>query len=153
MKWKAKAVAVVVFIALVSSAAYSIYSVYADNGRLSGENQTLTTQLSEKNAIITTQQARINQLAELDAKHTQRLANANAEIDRLHTASLAHPERVYIKAECPVSKTAKSSGMDDADAARPTDAAVRNYWLLRERIATSEQMMLGLQEYVRTQCG
>ncbi|MDC9591946.1 lysis protein, partial [Xenorhabdus sp. XENO-10] len=66
MKWKAKAILLVVCIVLVSSAAYSIYSVYTDNGRLSGENESLTTQLSEKNAIITTQQERINQLAELD---------------------------------------------------------------------------------------
>ncbi|SFN82601.1 prophage endopeptidase [Xenorhabdus japonica] len=76
-----------------------------------------------------------------------------AEIDRLHTASLAHPKRVYIKAKCPVSKTAAPSGMDDAATARSTDSAIRNYWVLRERIATSEQMILGLQEYVRTQCG
>ncbi len=70
----------------------------------------------------------------------------------LHTASLAHPERVYIKAQCPVPETPTTSGMDDAATARPTDSAVRNYWLLRERVATSEQMILGLQEYVRTQC-
>ncbi|WP_099108573.1 lysis system i-spanin subunit Rz [Xenorhabdus sp. KJ12.1] len=76
----------------------------------------------------------------------------NTHIDMLHTASLAHPERVYIKAQCPVPETPTTSGMDDAATARPTDSAVRNYWLLRERVATSEQMILGLQEYVRTQC-
>ncbi|WP_338113182.1 hypothetical protein [Xenorhabdus bovienii] len=27
-----------------------------------------------------------------------------------------------------------------------------NYWVLRKQIATTEQMILGLQEYVRTQC-
>ncbi|WP_422641372.1 hypothetical protein [Xenorhabdus beddingii] len=29
---------------------------------------------------------------------------------------------------------------------------MRNYWLLRERIATSEQIILGLKEYIKTQC-
>ncbi|MCR4179847.1 lysis protein [Providencia vermicola] len=29
---------------------------------------------------------------------------------------------------------------------------MRNYWLLRERIAESEQMILGLQDYIRTEC-
>ncbi|CEF33734.1 lysis system i-spanin subunit Rz [Xenorhabdus nematophila] len=36
--------------------------------------------------------------------------------------------------------------------ARLTDVAIRNYWLLGERIATAEQMILGLQEYVRAEC-
>ncbi|MGJ0626343.1 lysis system i-spanin subunit Rz [Xenorhabdus bovienii] len=70
----------------------------------------------------------------------------------MHTASLAHPERVYIKATCPVLKTTAPSSIDDAATARPTDIAVRNYWVLRKQIATTEQMILGLQEYVRTQC-
>ncbi|PHM64104.1 phosphoprotein phosphatase [Xenorhabdus stockiae] len=102
---------------------------------------------------INKQQEQIKHLAELDKTHTQELTNAKTEIDRLHAASLAHPERVYIKAKCPVFETTTTSGMDDATTARPTDSAVRNYWLLRERIATSEQMILGLQEYVRAQCG
>ncbi|WP_235375979.1 lysis protein, partial [Proteus faecis] len=32
------------------------------------------------------------------------------------------------------------------------DTAIRNYWLLRERIAESEQVILGLQDYIRTEC-
>ncbi|MCW9695147.1 lysis protein, partial [Proteus mirabilis] len=39
-----------------------------------------------------------------------------------------------------------------ATTARPTDTAIRNYWLLRERIAESEQMILGLQDYIRVEC-
>ncbi|OTA14293.1 phosphoprotein phosphatase [Xenorhabdus beddingii] len=112
----------------------------------------LQLQYQEQVAINTTQQERIRRLAELDIKHTQELTNAKSKIDELHTASLAHPERVFIKAKCPVLKTPAPSGVDDAATARPTDSAIRNYWLLRERIATSEQMILGLQEYVRAQC-
>ncbi|MDE1480759.1 lysis protein, partial [Xenorhabdus bovienii] len=62
MKWKVKAVSVVVGIVLIGSAAYSIYSVYVENGRLTDEKSSLTTQLSEKNAIITNQQERIQHL-------------------------------------------------------------------------------------------
>ncbi|HHR6509404.1 TPA: hypothetical protein ACS789_004103 [Providencia alcalifaciens] len=29
---------------------------------------------------------------------------------------------------------------------------MRNYWLLRQRIAESKQMILGLQDYIRTEC-
>ncbi|CAM3980878.1 lysis protein [Xenorhabdus thuongxuanensis] len=152
MKWQLKFGAVIVVIALMGSAVYSLYSVYAENVRLTGENESLTTQLSEQATINAKQQATINALHELDAKHTQRLANANAEIDRLHTASLAHPERVYIKAKCPVPSTITPARVDDAGTARPTNTAIRNYWLLRERIAESEQMILGLQEFIQTQC-
>ncbi|MDC9591800.1 lysis protein [Xenorhabdus sp. XENO-10] len=134
---------------IVSGLLWFYYREYQDKAE---EYARLKRQYDEQIITINEQQARINHLAELDAKHTQRLANANAEIDRLHTASLVHPERVYIKAECSVRETAAPSGMDDAATARPTDAAIRNYWLLRERIATSEQMILGLQEYIKTQC-
>ncbi|AYA40385.1 lysis protein [Xenorhabdus nematophila] len=101
---------------------------------------------------IKDQQERIKHFAELDTKYIQELANAMTEISKLRNAANAHPERMYIQARCPVPKTTPSSGMDDAATARPTDAAIRNYWLLRERIATAEQIILGLQEYVRTQC-
>ncbi|MFU9078027.1 lysis protein, partial [Proteus sp. LHD240705] len=29
------------------------------------------------------------------------------------------------------------------------DTAIRNYWLLRERIAESERVILGLQDYIK----
>ncbi|MDC6019720.1 lysis system i-spanin subunit Rz, partial [Proteus mirabilis] len=60
--------------------------------------------------------------------------------------------RVYIKAECPKILTTSTASMDDAITARPTDTAIRNYWLLRERIAESEQMIKGLQEYIASTC-
>ncbi|MBB6661321.1 lysis protein, partial [Proteus mirabilis] len=63
-----------------------------------------------------------------------------------------NPERVYIRASCPKDETNSTSGMDDATTARPTDSAVRNYWLLRERIAESEQMIKGLQDYIKQEC-
>ncbi|MDE1480736.1 lysis protein, partial [Xenorhabdus bovienii] len=114
MKWKVKAVSVVVGIVLISSAAYSIYSVYAENGRITGENKSLTTQLSEKNAIITNQQERIQRLAELDTKHTQELASDKAKIDTLRADVAATRRKLRIKAICPVSETTSSRGLVDA---------------------------------------
>ncbi|MEX9806648.1 lysis system i-spanin subunit Rz, partial [Proteus mirabilis] len=61
-------------------------------------------------------------------------------------------ERVYIKASCKKAEGTTATGLDDAITARPTDSAIRNYWLLRERIAESEQMIKGLQEYVKKEC-
>ncbi|ASB03317.1 lysis protein [Proteus mirabilis] len=115
--------------------------------KLKASNSELTAQLSEQVKINEKYQARITKLNELDTKHTTELTNAKAEIDRLRVSAERNPDRVYIKAEC-----TSTASMDDATIARPTDTAIRNYWLLRERIAHSEQMILGLQDYIRQEC-
>nr|WP_231039921.1 lysis system i-spanin subunit Rz [Proteus alimentorum] len=95
---------------------------------------------------------RIERLNQLDTRHTRELVNAKNEISRLRDISEHNPERVYIKAECPKSKTTPATSLASATTAQPTDTAIRNYWLLRERIAQSEQMILGLQDYIRQEC-
>ncbi|HCT9034392.1 TPA: lysis protein [Proteus mirabilis] len=119
---------------------------------LTENNKELTATLEEQKAINTDYQVRIERLNQLDTRHTQELVNAKNEIDRLRVSSERHPERVYIKAECPKSEGVTTSRLDDAITARPTDTAIRNYWLLRERISQSEQMILGLQDYIRAEC-
>ncbi len=115
------------------------------NGDQKTEIQQLTDHINDQNTHIA-------MLHELDAKHTQELTHAKTEIGRLRVAAERNPERVYIKAECPGPKTTAAARVDDAAPARPTDTAVRNYWLLREHIATAEQMIQGLQDYIKTQC-
>ncbi len=115
-------------------------------------NKELTIALEEQRSINTDYQARIMRLNQLDIQYTQELANAKNEISRLRDISERHPERVYIKAECPKSKTTPATSLAYATTARPTDTAIRNYWLLRERIAESEQMIKGLQNYIRVEC-
>uniref|UniRef100_UPI00288A38A9 lysis protein n=1 Tax=Proteus columbae TaxID=1987580 RepID=UPI00288A38A9 len=112
-------------------------------------NKKLTVALEEQKSINTDYQARIMRLNQLDIQYTQELANAKNEISRLRDISERHPERVYIKAECPKSKTTPATSLAYATTARPTDTAIRNYWLLRERITESEQMIKGLQDYIR----
>ncbi|HEK3042103.1 TPA: lysis protein [Proteus mirabilis] len=119
---------------------------------LKESNQSLTEQLSQQVKINKDYQARITRLNQLDIKYTQELASAKNEISRLRDISERNPERVYIKAECPKSTSNSTSELDDATTARPTDTAIRNYWLLRERIAQSEQMILGLQDYIKEEC-
>jgi prophage endopeptidase len=115
-------------------------------------NKKLAVALEEQKSINTDYQARIMRLNQLDIQYTQELANAKNEISRLRDISERHPERVYIKAECPRVTTTSSTSLAHATTARPTDTAIRNYWLLRERIAESEQMIKGLQDYVREEC-
>ncbi|HHE4677964.1 TPA: lysis protein [Proteus mirabilis] len=120
--------------------------------KLEKDNSSLTNQLSQQININKDYQARITRLNQLDVRHSQELVNAKNEISRLRDISERNPERVYIKAECPKSTSNSTTSMDDATTARPTDTAIRNYWLLRERIAESEQMIKGLQDYIKQEC-
>ncbi|MCU9582280.1 lysis protein [Proteus mirabilis] len=120
--------------------------------KLSNENELLSKNLSEQININGDYKERIERLNQLDTRHTQELVNAKNEITRLRDISERNPERVYIKANCPKSTSNPTTSMDDATTARPTDTAIRNYWLLRERIAQSEQIIKGLQDYVRQEC-
>ncbi|MEY0154777.1 lysis protein [Providencia rettgeri] len=119
---------------------------------LGKENEGLKKENSSLIAGMADYEKRINSLRELDTKHTTELTNAKAEIDQLRIAADRNPERVYIRASCPKGETNSTSGLDDGATARPTDSAIGNYWLLRERIAESEQMIKGLQDYIRTEC-
>ncbi|UTA56603.1 lysis protein [Proteus mirabilis] len=111
-------------------------------------NETLTQQIVENKNY----QLRIKQLYQMDTQRLQELASAKSEIDRLRSYAERDPERVYIRASCAKNDANSTSRVDDATRARPTDAAIRNYWILRERIAQSESIILGLQDYIRQEC-
>ncbi|HGN1327749.1 TPA: lysis protein [Proteus mirabilis] len=131
--------------------AFWLWWVIDDYGTLKANHKLLTNSFNEQVRINQDYQARIKSLHDLDVKHTQELNNVKTEISQLRDLSERHPERVYIKAECPKSEGATTFGVDDATTARPTDTAIRNYWLLRERIAELEQMIKGLQKYINSQ--
>ncbi|MEY0031252.1 lysis protein [Providencia rettgeri] len=141
MKWKE----IVIFLAAALALGWFINS-------LIDKNIELREKLNEQIKITADYEKRINSLHELDTKHTTELTNAKAEIDQLRIAAERNPERVYIRASCPKVETNSTSGLDDGATARPTDSAIGNYWLLRQRIAESKQMILGLQDYIRTEC-
>ena len=143
---------VVVIVGIVAGGCALINAQAKRINTLTENNKELTTALEEQKDINIDYQARIERLNQLDTRHTQELVNAKNEISRLRDISERNPERVYIKAECPKSTTTSTSQLDDATTARPTDTAIRNYWLLRERIAESEQMIKGLQDYIKQEC-
>lgn len=143
---------VIVIVGIVAGGCVLINAQAEKINTLAENNKKLNATLEEQKAINTDYQVRIERLSQLDTRHTQELVNAKNEISRLRDISERNPERVYIKAECPKSTSNPTTSMDDATTARPTDTAIRNYWLLRERIAESEQMILGLQDYIKTEC-
>lgn len=102
-------------------------------------------------ATITDMQTRQRDVASLDAKYTQELTDAQETINQLERDVATGKRRLQLNATCK-GNTTGTSGMDDATSPRLTDSAQRDYWSLRERIETSNKMILGLQEYINTQC-
>lgn len=133
-------------------AIWGMWKQYEKIGELNTKNAKLLIELAEQVKINEDYQERVQALHKLDTKHIQELTNANAEIDKLRIAAERNPERVYIKASCKKAESTTATGLDDAITARPTDSAIRNYWLLRNRIAELTRMVLGLQDYIRTEC-
>lgn len=100
---------------------------------------------------ITDMQTRQRDVATLDAKYTQELADAQETINQLERDVATGKRRLQLNATCKGNSTG-TTGMDDASGPRLTDSAERDYFTLRQRIETVTKQLTGLQEYVRTQC-
>lgn len=106
-------------------------------------------------ATITDINQRQQRLAALDKTHTEALASAQHQINDLQRDVDDGLQRLQLHANCPAVPAGKSSPtarVDDAARARLTDAAVRDYFILRQRIETARQQIAGLQDYIRQQC-
>ncbi|MBE8597405.1 lysis protein [Xenorhabdus sp. BG5] len=152
MTWQLKFVTLIIVIALISSATYSIYSVYTENRKLNQQNQSLTTQLSEQTAINAKQQESIQALHELEAKHIQELNHAKTEINTLRADVAAGRRRLQITATCPVSETVTTGGVGDAETPQLTEPARQDYFRLREMMAENERQTRYLQDYINIEC-
>ncbi|HBV7541042.1 lysis protein [Escherichia coli] len=102
-------------------------------------------------ATISDMQKRQRDVAELDARYTKELADANATIESLRADVSAGRKRLQVAATCAKSTTG-ASGLVDGSSPRLTADAELNYWRLRDGIAAVTKQLTGLQEYVRTQC-
>ncbi|NIF30554.1 lysis protein [Enterobacter sp. Cy-643] len=106
----------------------------------------------QKNALqnlVLRQQA----LAELDTHYSEELTHARLTIENLQRDVAAGTQRLRVSATCKtVPAPTATARLDDGAAPGLTDAAQRDYFLLRERIETSNKQLAGLQEYIRNQC-
>ncbi len=120
--------------------------------KLKNSNAELTTQLSQQVEINKDYQARITRLNQLDVRHSQELASAKNEIDRLRDAVSSGSKRVYVKAECPKSASNPTESGSNEATARLNKAVEQDYLRLREMIVENEKQTLYLQNYIRTEC-
>ncbi|MDZ8896283.1 lysis protein [Escherichia coli] len=102
-------------------------------------------------ATISDMQKRQRDVAELDARYTKELADANATIESLRVDVSAGRKRLQVAATCAKS-TAGASSMGDGESPRLTADAELNYYRLRSGIDRITAQVNYLQEYIRTQC-
>lgn len=111
-----------------------------------------TSALALANDTINDMQTRQRDVAALDAKYTGELADAQETIDQLERDVAAGRQRLRLNAECPASGEARTGSLGDATGPRLTESAQRDYFTLRERIATVTKQVGYLQDYIKTQC-
>lgn len=102
-------------------------------------------------ATISDMQKRQRDVAELDARYTKELADANATIESLRADVSAGRKRLQVAATCAKSTTG-ASGMGDGESPGLTADAELNYYRLRSGIDKITAQVNYLQEYIRTQC-
>ena len=91
---------------------------------------------------------------DIDRTRTQELNHARTEIDALRLDVADGRQRLRVKATCsagtPVGTGA--GGVADAGTAELAADARSDYFTLRDQLALSKQMILGLQDYVHQVC-
>lgn len=141
-----------VVICLLVSMTWAI-NHYRDNAiTYRDQRDKATEKLSLANATITDMTIRQRDVAALDAKYTQDLADAKKELDDLQRCVSSGKCGLHVNARCPANGTTSTGSMGDASIPRLTDSAERDYFTLRERIVTVTKQVGYLQEYITTQC-
>ena len=126
---------------------------YRDNAiTYKDQRDKATEKLSLANATIKDMQTRQRDVAALDAKYTQDLADAKKQLDDLQRCVRDGKCGLRVNAKCPANGATGSGSLGDASSPRLTDSAQRDYFTLRERIATVTKQVEYLQDYINTQC-
>ncbi|EAM3235134.1 lysis protein [Salmonella enterica] len=147
--------AIVSLLILAAVLAWTTDHYHGNAVKYKEQRDTVTHKLALANATITDMTKRQRDVAALDEKYTKELADAKAENDALRDDVAAGRRRLLVNATCPAMPTGKSTSaasVDHAASATLTANAERNYWRLRDGIATVTKQLEGAQDYIRTQC-
>ena len=126
---------------------------YRDNAiTYKDQRDKATEKLSLANATIKDMQTRQRDVAALDAKYTQDLADAKKQLDDLQRCVSDGKCGLRVNAKCPANGATSSGSLGNASGPRLTDSAQRDYFTLRERIVTVTKQVGYLQDYINTQC-
>ena len=126
---------------------------YRDNAvTYKDQRDKATKNLRLANATIKDMQVRQRDAAALDAKYTKDLADAKKQLDDLQRCVRTGKCGLHVNARCPSNGATSTGGLGDVTGPRLTDSAERDYFTLRERIATVTKQVGYLQDYIKEQC-
>ncbi|HFD8247568.1 TPA: lysis protein [Citrobacter freundii] len=146
------AIIIAVVVCIIVSLGWAV-NHYRDNATEYKKQRDEKTQaLNLANATITDMTTRQRDVAALDAKYTQDLADAKKQLDDLQRCVRDGKCGLRVNAKCPANGATGTGSLGDASGPRLTDSAQRDYFTLRERIVTVTKQVEYLQEYVRSQC-
>ncbi|MCI1898384.1 MAG: lysis protein, partial [Enterobacter sp.] len=115
-----------VVICLLVSMAWAI-NHYRDNAiTYRDQRDKATEKLSLANATITDMTTRQRDVAALDAKYTQDLADAKKQLDDLQRCVSSGKCGLHVNARCPANGTTSTGSMGDASIPRLTESAERD---------------------------
>ena len=141
-----------VVICLLVSMAWAINHYRGNAITYKDQRDKATKNLRLANDTIKDMQTRQRDVAALDAKYTQALADAKKQLDDLQRCVRDGKCGLHVNARCPANGAASTGGMGDASGPRLTDSAERDYFTLRERIVTVTKQVGYLQDYIKEQC-
>lgn len=134
----------------------------ADHQRTKTQHAEVLRDLADKTlkayrAVVAEDDAHKAAVAALDKNHTKELTDARTENSRLADAVRSGERRLRLRASCPTTGTGVpqapgATGVVDGSGPRLDDAAERDYFRLRDGIATAQQQIAGLQDYVTSVC-
>ncbi|MGX7395723.1 lysis protein [Enterobacter sp. ESY66] len=147
-----RAIIIAIVICIIVSLGWAV-NHYRDNAiTYKDQRDKATENLRLANDTIKDMQTRQRDVAALDAKYTGELADAKETIERLHSDVIAGRKRLQLNANCPANGATGTGSLGDASGPRLTDSAERDYFTLRERIATVTKQVGYLQDYIKEQC-
>ncbi|MEX0389263.1 lysis protein [Citrobacter portucalensis] len=138
------AIIIAVVVCIIVSLGWTV-NHYRDNAIIYKDQRDKAT------STINDMRKRQRDVAELDAKYTKELSDANATIESLRADVSAGRKRLQVAATCAKSTTG-ASGMGDGESPRLTADAELNYYRLRSGIDRITAQVNYLQEYINTQC-
>ena len=109
-------------------------------------------------AVVAEGEAHQKAVAALDAKHTKELNDEKAKLEKLRADVRTGRVGLRVNAACTpatgtgVPQAPGATGVVDAAGPRLDEAAERDYFALRDGIATARQQIAGLQDYIRDVC-
>ena len=115
-----------------------------------GQYKQASADLKLAKSTITDMQTRQRDVAALDAKYTEELADAKASNDSLRNA--VDDGRKRLRIAVARNNATTTPGVGDAGTAELADSVRQDYYDLRSMIALQDKQLRAAQEYIREQC-